>query len=104
MRQVSLKFKNVLIHLFRCGVSVHEGCYAVTDPIDDQASVVSNFSTEPWFCEPCLFDLEKPPHCELCPVQVGLFLLRKIRKNQFNKHICSLVLSSGRMLEENGFI
>lgn len=62
-----------LMVLFRCGVAVHEGCYGVPDMTDDQASVVSNFSTEPWFCEPCLFELEKPPHCELCPSQFGAF-------------------------------
>jgi hypothetical protein len=59
-----------VIQCDKCGVAVHEGCYAVPD-IDDNASVISNCSTEPWFCEPCLFNVEKPPHCELCPQQFG---------------------------------
>lgn len=43
------------------------------DSIDDSVSVISNFSTEPWFCEPCLFHVDKPPHCELCAQQHGAF-------------------------------
>ncbi|CAD5224272.1 unnamed protein product [Bursaphelenchus okinawaensis] len=62
-----------LIQCDKCGVAVHETCYAVDDYVDEDASVISNFSTEPWFCEPCLYGYEEPPHCELCPRRFGAF-------------------------------
>uniref|UniRef100_A0A914HMC9 PHD finger protein 14 n=1 Tax=Globodera rostochiensis TaxID=31243 RepID=A0A914HMC9_GLORO len=39
----------------------------------DTQSVVSSASTEPWFCEPCLFNVADVPHCELCPSRYGAF-------------------------------
>uniref|UniRef100_A0A1I7RNF0 PHD-type domain-containing protein n=1 Tax=Bursaphelenchus xylophilus TaxID=6326 RepID=A0A1I7RNF0_BURXY len=62
-----------VIQCDKCGVAVHESCYAVDDYIDDDVSIVSNFSTEPWFCEPCLYGYTEPPHCELCPRRFGAF-------------------------------
>lgn len=60
------------VHPFRCGLIVHENCY-VTDNFEDCASSHSSSSTEPWFCEPCLYGLKEPPFCELCPSRYGAF-------------------------------
>ncbi|KAI6186263.1 Phf-14 [Aphelenchoides besseyi] len=77
MCSVCLNTRNIeddrVIQCDRCSVAVHETCYAVEDVDNEAASVASNYSTEPWFCEVCLFNLTKPPHCELCPVRFGAF-------------------------------
>lgn len=54
-----------------CSVSVHEGCYGITDS-DSVMSTVSSSSTEPWFCDACRAGL-KEPVCELCPNSGGIF-------------------------------
>ncbi|CAJ0929743.1 unnamed protein product, partial [Mesorhabditis belari] len=61
-----------VIQCDKCGLCVHEACYG-TDLGDDSASTHSTSSTEPWFCEPCLFGLIEPPYCELCPNRFGAF-------------------------------
>lgn len=58
--------------MFRCSLSIHESCYMVED-VNELESQVSSASTEPWFCEPCLYGLIEPPHCELCPNRYGAF-------------------------------
>ncbi|XP_037516725.1 PHD finger protein 14 isoform X1 [Rhipicephalus sanguineus] len=54
-----------------CGVSVHEGCYGITDS-DSVMSTGSSSSTEPWFCDACRAG-QKEPICELCPNTGGIF-------------------------------
>ncbi|XP_076332725.1 PHD finger protein 14 isoform X4 [Tachypleus tridentatus] len=54
-----------------CGVSVHEGCYGISDT-DTVVSTVSSSSTEPWFCDACKAG-NMNPVCELCPNQGGIF-------------------------------
>ncbi|KAL3102467.1 hypothetical protein niasHT_025649 [Heterodera trifolii] len=40
---------------------------------DAQSVASSSASTEPWFCEPCLFGVREVPNCELCPSRYGAF-------------------------------
>lgn len=54
-----------------CRITVHEGCYGVSDTASI-SSTVSSCSTEPWFCEPCKANI-KNPDCELCPNKGGIF-------------------------------
>ncbi|XP_060801799.1 PHD finger protein 14 isoform X3 [Amyelois transitella] len=54
-----------------CGVTVHEGCYGVSD-VASESSTVSSASTEPWFCEACKAGVTDPT-CELCPNKGGIF-------------------------------
>ncbi|XP_064637524.1 PHD finger protein 14-like isoform X2 [Lineus longissimus] len=54
-----------------CGVSVHEGCYGISEN-QSAASTESSASTEPWFCDACKAGVEQP-HCELCPNPGGIF-------------------------------
>lgn len=54
-----------------CKITVHEGCYGVSDS-NSVSSTVSSCSTEPWFCEPCKANI-KNPDCELCPNKGGIF-------------------------------
>lgn len=61
-----------LFFLFRCGLAVHEICYAVEEPPDNM-SITSSSSTEPWFCEPCMLGYNGVPFCELCPSRFGAF-------------------------------
>ncbi|KAI1714222.1 PHD-zinc-finger like domain-containing protein [Ditylenchus destructor] len=61
-----------VIQCDKCGLAVHESCYIVEETGDDQ-STSSSSSTEPWFCEPCVFGLGIVPHCELCPSRYGAF-------------------------------
>ena len=76
--------------VFRCGVAVHENCYMVGEPGEEgEESDHSSSSTEPWFCEPCLYGLSLPPHCELCPNRQGAFK----RSGNYNKpNLCSCFL------------
>ena len=56
------------------GVSVHEGCYGITETAGSVASTVSSASTEPWFCEPCRAGLDSSQVvCELCPLIGGVY-------------------------------
>ncbi|KAK6109018.1 PHD-zinc-finger like domain family protein [Brugia pahangi] len=61
-----------VIQCDKCGVAVHENCY-ITENIGDAESDGSSSSTEPWFCEACLYGLKEPPYCELCPNRFGAF-------------------------------
>ncbi|MFH4980268.1 hypothetical protein AB6A40_006977 [Gnathostoma spinigerum] len=64
--------KEEVIQCDGCGLSVHESCYVV-DTTDDTFSNHSSSSTEPWFCEPCIYGLKEPPYCEFCPDRYGAF-------------------------------
>lgn len=54
-----------------CGISVHEGCYGISD-VETAVSTVSSYSTEPWFCDACKAG-NMNPTCELCPNSGGIF-------------------------------
>lgn len=56
---------NEIVTCDGCSVSVHEGCYGISDSIS-VSSTVSSSSTEPWFCDACKAGVDNPP-CELCP-------------------------------------
>ncbi|XP_058816944.1 PHD finger protein 14 [Topomyia yanbarensis] len=63
--------QNEIVECDGCGVTVHEGCYGVSESTSI-SSTISSCSTEPWFCEACragVFD----PDCELCPNKGGIF-------------------------------
>ncbi|XP_053689184.1 PHD finger protein 14 [Sabethes cyaneus] len=63
--------QNEIVECDGCGVTVHEGCYGVSESTS-VSSTISSCSTEPWFCEACragVFD----PDCELCPNKGGIF-------------------------------
>lgn len=62
---------NEVIECDSCGVSVHEGCYGVSDTAS-VSSTTSSCSTEPWFCEACRAGVTNPS-CELCPNKGGIF-------------------------------
>lgn len=62
---------NEIVECDGCGVSVHEGCYGVSDSTS-VSSTVSSCSTEPWFCEACKAGISEPT-CELCPNTGGIF-------------------------------
>lgn len=62
---------NEIVECDNCGVTVHEGCYGVSESVS-VSSTVSSCSTEPWFCEVCKAGI-KTPSCELCPNQGGIF-------------------------------
>ncbi|XP_014668986.1 PREDICTED: PHD finger protein 14-like [Priapulus caudatus] len=67
-----------IVECDRCGVSVHEGCYGISDA-DSEASTASSSSTEPWFCDACRAGATNPS-CELCPNLGGLFKETDTRK------------------------
>lgn len=56
---------NEIVTCDGCSVSVHEGCYGISDTVS-VSSTVSSCSTEPWFCDACKAGVVDPP-CELCP-------------------------------------
>ncbi|XP_063377029.1 PHD finger protein 14 isoform X4 [Cydia fagiglandana] len=62
---------NEIVECDGCGVTVHEGCYGVSD-VTSESSTVSSASTEPWFCEACKAGVTDPS-CELCPNKGGIF-------------------------------
>ncbi|XP_046982478.1 PHD finger protein 14 isoform X2 [Schistocerca americana] len=62
---------NEIVECDGCGVTVHEGCYGVSDAAS-VSSTVSSCSTEPWFCEACRAGVVDPI-CELCPNSGGIF-------------------------------
>ena len=64
---------NEIVECDGCGISVHEGCYGITESAGSIASTVSSASTEPWFCEPCRAGLETSPNCEFCPILGGVY-------------------------------
>ncbi|CAH2105737.1 unnamed protein product [Euphydryas editha] len=62
---------NEIVECDGCGVTVHEGCYGVSD-VTSESSTVSSATTEPWFCEACKAGVTDP-NCELCPNKGGIF-------------------------------
>ncbi|CAG9807760.1 unnamed protein product [Chironomus riparius] len=62
---------NEIVECDGCKITVHEGCYGISDSISI-SSTVSSCSTEPWFCDPCKATI-KDPDCELCPNKGGIF-------------------------------
>lgn len=62
---------NEIVECDGCKVTVHEGCYGVSESIS-VSSTISSCSTEPWFCEACKANV-KDPDCELCPNKGGIF-------------------------------
>lgn len=62
---------NEIVECDNCGISVHEGCYGISDSTS-VSSTVSSCSTEPWFCEACKANISDPV-CELCPNKGGIF-------------------------------
>ncbi|XP_061387311.1 PHD finger protein 14 [Musca vetustissima] len=62
---------NEIVECDGCGVSVHEGCYGVSDN-NSISSTNSTCSTEPWFCEACRAGVSEPT-CELCPNKGGIY-------------------------------
>ncbi|VDK73073.1 unnamed protein product [Onchocerca ochengi] len=72
LNQRALVRNDEVIQCDKCGVAVHENCY-ITENVGDSESDGSSSSTEPWFCEACLYGLKEPPYCELCPNRFGAF-------------------------------
>ncbi|CAC14404.2 PHD-type domain-containing protein [Caenorhabditis elegans] len=64
----------------KCGINVHESCYGTLPGGSDDAS---------WYCEPCLYGLTLPPHCEFCPSRFGAFKRADIR-GRWAHAICAL--------------
>lgn len=62
---------NEIVECDGCKITVHEGCYGVSESVSI-SSTVSSCSTEPWFCEACKANV-KDPDCELCPNRGGIF-------------------------------
>jgi hypothetical protein len=62
---------NEIVECDCCKITVHEGCYGVSESVS-VSSTVSSCSTEPWFCEACKANV-KDPDCELCPNRGGIF-------------------------------
>ncbi|XP_049279631.1 PHD finger protein 14 isoform X2 [Anopheles funestus] len=63
--------QNEIVECDGCGVTVHEGCYGVSE-CTSISSTISSCSTEPWFCDACKAGVENPD-CELCPNKGGIF-------------------------------
>ncbi|XP_055602860.1 PHD finger protein 14 [Uranotaenia lowii] len=63
--------QNEIVECDGCGVTVHEGCYGVSESTS-VSSTISSCSTEPWFCEACKAGVMQPD-CELCPNRGGIF-------------------------------
>lgn len=61
---------NEIVECDGCKITVHEGCYGVSESVS-VSSTVSSCSTEPWFCEACKVNVK--PDCELCPNRGGIF-------------------------------
>ncbi|CAK5037180.1 unnamed protein product [Meloidogyne enterolobii] len=81
-----------LIQCDKCGLLVHEVCYGVANELIESSSSnsqSSSTSTEPWFCEPCLFGDGSIPYCQLCPNRFGAFKLSDIPNNWVHL-ICAL--------------
>ncbi|XP_058796321.1 PHD finger protein 14 isoform X2 [Phymastichus coffea] len=62
---------NEIVECDGCGVTVHEGCYGVSD-VESFSSKDSLSQSAPWFCEACSAGVEDPD-CELCPNRGGIF-------------------------------
>ncbi|XP_023314177.1 PHD finger protein 14 [Trichogramma pretiosum] len=62
---------NEIVECDGCGVTVHEGCYGVSD-VESFSSTDSSSQSAPWFCEACSAGIEDIC-CELCPNKGGIF-------------------------------
>ncbi|GBP13081.1 PHD finger protein 14 [Eumeta japonica] len=71
LADASEEISNEIVECDGCGVSVHEGCYGVSDN-NSISSTNSTCSTEPWFCEACRAGVSEPS-CELCPNTGGIY-------------------------------
>ncbi|CAM1300920.1 PHF14 (predicted), partial [Pycnogonum litorale] len=60
-----------IVECDNCGISVHEGCYGISDS-ESYSSTVSSSTTEPWFCDACKAG-KMDMTCELCPNVGGIF-------------------------------
>lgn len=72
---------NEIVECDSCGVTVHEGCYGVSDTMS-VSSTESLSPTEPWFCEACRAGVMNPT-CELCPnkgIKNFFMVLKKLGK------------------------
>lgn len=62
---------NEIVECDGCGITVHEGCYGVSD-VESFSSTDSLSQSAPWFCEACSAGIDDPS-CELCPNKGGIF-------------------------------
>ena len=87
-----------LVSCDSCGLFTHEGCYGISDSASKQ-STSSSASTEPWFCDSCLFDDDddgQSPNggprqraCELCPnTECGL--MKQTDNGRFVHILCAV--------------
>ncbi|RXG54110.1 PHD finger protein 14, partial [Armadillidium vulgare] len=78
---------NEIVTCDGCHVSVHEGCYGISDTIS-VSSTVSSSSTEPWFCDACKAGVSDPP-CELCP-NLGYTIFKETEMGRWVHLVCAL--------------
>ncbi|KAK7025370.1 PHD finger protein 14 [Halocaridina rubra] len=80
---------NEIVTCDGCSVSVHEGCYGISDSIS-VSSTVSSSSTEPWFCDACKANVSQPP-CELCP-NLGYTIFKETEMGRWVHLVCALYI------------
>nr|XP_045598813.1 uncharacterized protein LOC123758439 isoform X1 [Procambarus clarkii] len=80
---------NEIVTCDGCSVSVHEGCYGISDSIS-VSSTVSSSSTEPWFCDACKAGVINPP-CELCP-NLGYTIFKETEMGRWVHLVCALYI------------
>ncbi|XP_047494182.1 uncharacterized protein LOC125042542 isoform X4 [Penaeus chinensis] len=85
---------NEIVTCDGCSVSVHEGCYGISDSIS-VSSTVSSSSTEPWFCDACKAGVDNPP-CELCPnlgqCSAGYTIFKETEMGRWVHLVCALYI------------
>ncbi|XP_068233170.1 PHD finger protein rhinoceros isoform X3 [Palaemon carinicauda] len=80
---------NEIVTCDGCSVSVHEGCYGISDSVS-VSSTVSSSSTEPWFCDACKASVGQPP-CELCP-NLGYTIFKETEMGRWVHLVCALYI------------
>ncbi|XP_066944192.1 uncharacterized protein [Macrobrachium rosenbergii] len=80
---------NEIVTCDGCSVSVHEGCYGISDSVS-VSSTVSSSSTEPWFCDACKASVDQPP-CELCP-NLGYTIFKETEMGRWVHLVCALYI------------
>ncbi|KAK3886374.1 hypothetical protein Pcinc_009477 [Petrolisthes cinctipes] len=80
---------NEIVTCDGCSVSVHEGCYGISDTVS-VSSTVSSCSTEPWFCDACKAGVVDPP-CELCP-NLGYTIFKETEMGRWVHLVCALYI------------
>ncbi|XP_050728179.1 uncharacterized protein LOC127004474 isoform X3 [Eriocheir sinensis] len=80
---------NEIVTCDGCSVSVHEGCYGISDSVS-VSSTVSSCSTEPWFCDACKAGVVDPP-CELCP-NLGYTIFKETEMGRWVHLVCALYI------------